>query len=352
MDKLAIPDKITPFIAALRELIRTGAAAYPNLEASCLIDLPVVRQQSGVDASATKRAHVFTQILQHIIGHRLQGKDIQVATILFSFDSYAGVPIQDRYRAVAKLHNPHWTWENYRKEPLTRHLLAVYLALEREVELTTTPAHFEIHSHQSHNGLVGQDWVMERFEGTYNLPLVPGEPLEVIGVRRLRAVSEQAGMWRYILHLREGSVQGTPLVTLIGSGTVVINDLYIDSGTGIHTYTVDVVFPQPFRYGETVEFTLIIRALVRYEILMPKKGVDWYGLVKLRSPTQSARIGVRFPLDKQPRNVWRYEDLISGLVRPGTPTDETRLTIDQSGYVSCSWADLSAGYSYGISLEW
>jgi GMP synthase (glutamine-hydrolysing) len=51
------------------------------------------------------------------------------------------VPVrpQHRYRAVAKLYNQHWTWENYRKEPLTRHLLAVYLALKREAEIAPEP---------------------------------------------------------------------------------------------------------------------------------------------------------------------------------------------------------------------
>jgi len=136
MSNIIIPSEATPYIDALRALIRTGAAADPSLEASVLIDLPVVIQQSGNKASAEKRAHTFIKILQHVASSRLEGKDSETAVILFGFGPYAGVPVQERYRAVAKLYNPYWTWENYRKEPLTRHLLAVYLALKREKALT------------------------------------------------------------------------------------------------------------------------------------------------------------------------------------------------------------------------
>lgn len=135
MDKLQIPEEAATYIDALRSLIRTGAAAAPLLEQSPLIDLPVVLQQCDRNASATKRAHVLITVLQDVTTHRLTGKESETAAILFGFDTYAGMPLQDRYRAVARLYNTHWTWENYRKEPLTRHLLAVYLALKREAEL-------------------------------------------------------------------------------------------------------------------------------------------------------------------------------------------------------------------------
>jgi GMP synthase (glutamine-hydrolysing) len=143
MNKLHIPPTDAPYIEALRQLIRTGVTAAPGLEESPLVDLPVVRGACPSDASPTRRAHAFIQILQRIIAERLAGHEAKTATILFGLSEYAGVAIQDRYRAVAKLYNPYWTWENYRKEPLTRHLLAVYLALKREPELvhSNSPEH-------------------------------------------------------------------------------------------------------------------------------------------------------------------------------------------------------------------
>jgi len=135
MNKLNIPTADAPYIEALRELIRTGVTAAPNLERSPLIELPAVWQQCGADASPTRRAHAFITLLRRVIQQRLEGTEAQTATILFGFENYAGLPIQDRYRTVAKLYSPYWTWENYRKEPLTRHLLAVYLALKREATL-------------------------------------------------------------------------------------------------------------------------------------------------------------------------------------------------------------------------
>lgn len=136
MDKFNIPAADAPFINALRALIRTGVMAAPDLERSPLVDLPIVVQHSGPKASPAKRAHVFCKVLRQIIQQRLEGKEARTAATLFGIEEHAGVPIQDRYRAVAKLYNPYWTWENYRKEPLTRHLLTVYLALKREPEFT------------------------------------------------------------------------------------------------------------------------------------------------------------------------------------------------------------------------
>jgi len=135
MDTLQIPDEATPYIQALRETIRTGVMAYPALEQSPLIDLPIVTRRSGASASPAKRAHVFIEVLRHVIQQRLEYKEAETAMILFGLEKYAGMPIQARYEAVAKLFNPYWTWENYRKEPLTRHLYVIYLALKREVEL-------------------------------------------------------------------------------------------------------------------------------------------------------------------------------------------------------------------------
>jgi len=131
------PDTDNLLVDELRKLIRTGATAAPALEVSPLLDMPVVLQASGPNASPAKRAHVFITILRRVVQERLEGREAETAALLFGFDTYAGVPVQDRYRAVAKLYNPNWAWKNYRREPLTRHLGVVLLALKREAELAT-----------------------------------------------------------------------------------------------------------------------------------------------------------------------------------------------------------------------
>ena len=135
MDTTQIPPETTPYIQALREIIRTGIMASPTLERSPLINLPVVLQQSGPSASPSKRAPIFIETLRQVIQKRLEYKEAETAIILFGLGKYAGVPVRSRYEAVAKLFSPYWTWENYRKEPLTRHLYVIYLALKREAEL-------------------------------------------------------------------------------------------------------------------------------------------------------------------------------------------------------------------------
>jgi hypothetical protein len=262
------------------------------------------------------------------------------------------VPIQDRYRAVAKLYNPYWTWENYRKEPLTRHLLAIYLTLKREAGLASGLALQNNHPRKARSGLVGQDWLLEHFDGLYVLPYKEGMPLESIQTRRFRAICDKIDTYRQIAYVRERGVSSVPRLTLLGEGTATITDTYVDASNDLRIYVTEVKFPKPIKYGESVEFTIHKQVDVHIDRVIQEKGWDWYGLVSLASPAESARIALRLPPQKLPRSIWRYEDIISGLVRPGSPTDDNRLSVDSSGVVSCSWEDLSAGYSYGISLDW
>ncbi len=351
MDKLHLPEKSLPYISALRGLIRTGAAASPTLESSLLIDLPAVWQRCTPSASSLKRSHVFIKLLHHVITQRFEGKDSETALILFGYDRYAGVPIQDRYRAVAKLYNPHWTWENYRKEPLLRHLLLVYLALEREAELASTAPLFGSQPQPAQHGLIGQDWVLESFEGFYNFPAQPGQPLEIVQTRRLRASSNGATVWQHSAFWRERGVSSIPQIALFGPGTASVTDTHLDPTTGMRVFVTKVQFPQPIAYGQVVEFTLVKRVDVHHEQLVPLIGRDWFGLNVLASPAEHIKIGLQFP-GKRPQKVWRHENIISGLTRSDPHTSENQLAIDNTGFVSHTWSDASAGLSYGISLEW
>lgn len=352
MDKLNIRTADVAYVHALRQLIRTGVIAAPDLESSPLIGLPIVLRQVGNDASAAKRAYAFIKILQQVIRYRLEGKDAETANILFAFEGYAGVPIQDRYRAVAKLYNPYWTWENYRKEPLTRHLLAVYLALKREGELGQPLQFLDAQPRKGRTGLVGQDWVLEQFDGLYTLPTAEGEPLEAVQTRRLRAVCDQIDTYRHYAYVRERGISAVPREVLVGPGTLAVTDTYVEPSTNLRVYITEVTFPKPIRYGESIEFTLLRKLDAKLDQVIQDKGWDWYGLVTLASPAESARISVHFQDGKQPKHVWRYEDIISGMLRPGVPTPDNRIVPDASGFARHTWTDLSAGYSYGISMEW
>lgn len=352
MDKLKIPPAEIPFIEALRELIRTGAIAAPNLESSPLISMPIVLRESGNGASAAKRAYTFIRILQQIIRLRLDGKEAETANILFGFEGYAGVPIQDRYRAVAKLYSPYWTWENYRKEPLTRHLLTVYMLLKREAELTADLPIMQEHPRKARSGLVGQDWLLETFDGVFTFPAATGQPLETVQTRRLRAMCDKIDTYRHYAYVRERGISSVPHISLLGPGNVTVTDTHVDPLNGLRIYVTEIRFPRPIYYGESIEFTVLKRVDAQLDHVIKEKGWDWYGLVTLASPAVSAKVGIRFPLDTYPTSVWRYEDVISGLIRPGVPNSKNRLSVDSSGFVGCSWADLSAGYSYGIALDW
>jgi GMP synthase (glutamine-hydrolysing) len=138
--KLNIPELEQSYVDALRALIRSGVMAAPGLENSPLVDLPVVIKRVRPGASPEKRAHEFIEALRQVIHTRLESKDAAIAAMLFGLGDFAGMPIRERYGKVAQLYNPYWSWESYRKEPLTRHLLGVYLALKREAELLAEPS--------------------------------------------------------------------------------------------------------------------------------------------------------------------------------------------------------------------
>jgi GMP synthase (glutamine-hydrolysing) len=138
--QLNIPATDRSYVDALRALIRNGVMAAPGLENSPLVDLPVVVKRVGPGASPERRAHAFIEALREVIRTRLEGRDADIAAMLFGLGDFAGMPIQERYRMVAQSYNPYWTWDSYRKEPLTRQLLGVYLALKREAELRAEPS--------------------------------------------------------------------------------------------------------------------------------------------------------------------------------------------------------------------
>lgn len=132
MDDFPSAEQTQAFVAALRALITPGVYAA-ELETSPLIDLPAVEARAGPDAPRTLRAQVFIELLENVTNVRLSPTDRTAASILFGIGTWSGKPARERHYEVAKLRNKHWSWErNYRKEPLTRDLLAVLRALIRE----------------------------------------------------------------------------------------------------------------------------------------------------------------------------------------------------------------------------
>lgn len=140
---------------ALRDLIRPGVYAAA-LENSPLIELPAVTKRTGAEAPATTRARAFIEVLNTVISSRLSRTDRDAASILFAVGDWSGVPVRERHHAVAKLRNKHWTWErNYRKEPLSRDLLAVLRAIAREGDAQEQPAN--VPEERSPTGRVGDE---------------------------------------------------------------------------------------------------------------------------------------------------------------------------------------------------
>jgi tetratricopeptide (TPR) repeat protein len=120
------------YIDALRSLITPGLYVA-KIEETVLVDLPVIILAAAGNESRSVRAQVFIRALERVVRTKLSVSDQEAAEILLAMGRWSGVPVRERHYEVAKRRNKSWTWErNYRKEPLTRDLMAVLVALQRE----------------------------------------------------------------------------------------------------------------------------------------------------------------------------------------------------------------------------
>lgn len=106
-----------------------------------------------------------------------------------------------------------------------------------------------------------------------------------------------------------------------------------------------LIFPVPLKRGQSHKFSF-------KEILTepePELDEDFAGQ-SFETPTLSYKQTVIFKGAK-PSVIWSY-DKLSRFVRPGEPTDENRLTIDENGIVSKEFNQLYGGFHFGVAWRW
>src|SRR6266540_5359117 len=353
--KFEIPAEAKPYTEALRELIRSGVRSSPALEMSPLVDLPAV-QRVAPPASATQRADAFVAVLETVIRQRLAGKSQAAALTLFAYGDSAGMSMGDRYRKVAKLFNAHWTWENFRKEPLDRLLLEIYLALYREGQANAVESMSHSDVANPSSGLravtAGGNYALISREVLYNFPASDGEPREIIDVREIEATTDGMEVWEQnFYHWGKGPVE-TPAATLFGPGELSItHDSVLKTGPlPGRTYNLRVRFPKPLRKGERVRFAIYRKQDVRLgDFVRPQWHDGWCFTPVIE--TQEFTLSIRFPRGMRPSRVWHYEDLPEKLA-PGVPTDTNTIEPDSTGFVSFLWREPRLGLSCGLEWEW
>jgi hypothetical protein len=357
MEKFSIPLDAKVYVDALRSLIRSGANATASLEESALIDLPIVLTESGSDAKPARRAATFVGILERVISQQLNGNDRRAAFILFAFSDYAGLAQGDRYEAVAKLRGKR-KWDFYRKEPLDRDLLMVYLALYREGEGARVSIAKEggrvQSSHASRFLIDGGDYVTNVYEAIHNFPESPRKLWQSMQNREVTASSDGVDAWRQPSRIWGAKNSDKhPEVTLFGSGKLtIIYDQPSEqlAGPG-RIYVTEVRFSEPLQKGQRIRFGLLKQWPVSFEQLTRKGRRDEASLIGITIPIQRATIGVRFPVNAKPKSVWHFEDLPPWL-GSGVATEGNKIDIDSTDFASYTWNDLLVGYSYGIAWEW
>jgi hypothetical protein len=351
MDKFQIPEAARPFTDALRNLTKTGVTAAPGLDTSPLIELEAVATRVGADADGHTKAVAFTELLTDLTkdGHTgaLMGKDHEVATRLFGLHEWAGVPSRQRYEEIAKLYDKRWTWENFRKEPLDRHLYAVYLALYRQGKLPVASS-IETAEPQS----VFQ-YKLTDYDVTYRMPITPGQPREELEVREIEALTDGVENWKASTRYWGKAAEVGPEVTLFGPGNLTVRaDTPItgSGGTPGRAYITEVAFPAPLKKGQRIRFTLLKRQAVEFgDLVRP----DWQDCQSLTPalPVARASIRITFPQDHTPGDIWHFEDLEDWMV-PGVSSEASHMTPDVGNTVAHTWLKPRIGASCGIAWRW
>lgn len=363
MKKFEIPEQAVPYLDALAKLVSAGVHAAVSLEASPLIDMPLVGYKTGSGAPRGHRALVFIQELEKVVQQQLAGNDTKKALCLFGLGDYAGKPEIERHRQFAKLYDKNATWDTVRREPLTRFLFTVYLALVREGERVLSESGAEFKQEVAHvsdstpqsrriNRLDAGSYSLSSFEQLYNLPRRRGDPREFLQVRELVAADDGVETWRAATRWWGKGADEHPELTLFGPGELsVIYDGKLPHSRSARVITSEVRFPRPLKKDEHIRFVILRRHQTAFEELVRPGWQDSAGITQVTIPIQSGTVGIRFPESERPSRVWHYEDLPDFLI-PGIAAEDNTLPVDASGFVSFSWRDLIIGLSYGIGWEW
>lgn len=358
MDKPKSREELKPYLAALKQLARSGQASAVGIEATPLIDMPIVTHSVGPEAPVELRVDAFVAALGETIERRLKGAEQEKARALFGYGEYAGLPMQERYDRVARLHYAKGaSWERFRKEPLEDLLTKVLVGLHRQsVALSTSTASRGSEesrgTESARDPVVGGAFSLDRYSITYNFPDGPGLPREILETREVRAARDGVEKWQIASQYWGKSPEQVPEISLFGPGRLdVLHEKKL-----LHTpypgqaYTTRVIFPKSLKAGEITTFSLLKRQPVEFDELVSTGYRDQRDVTPV-VPISHLNIAVRFPAGRHPHHVWHFEDLPEYL-GPGVPDESNTLTLDESGFTEFSWDDLMIGHSYGIAWRW
>lgn len=304
MGKFSIPAAAQPYLAELKALIRAGVHSAPSLGESPLLKLPAVVAAAGRGAPPSVQVRAFTDILHRVIQERLQGLDRETAAILFAYDDYAGMATRDRYERVAEIQGKQ-KWDGFRKEPLDRHLVAVYLALVTFAEgpADNSQPSSEPQRTTRHHSAGGQ-YILRSREVVCNLPWQEGEAREVIDRREIEATADNIGVWRQTKAYIGRRVATQPTFALFGAGKLsVVQESRLQGIESSRAHLLEVEFPTPLSRGDRAQFAIYMRHPVNFEDVVRHDYRDGWKMTPIIQ-TDSFSLAVRFPQVRRPRSVW------------------------------------------------
>ncbi len=370
MARYQVPPGAQPFIQQLRRLIAPGVSAAQLPASSELLTLPFITELSRSEGlppiaalSTAIRAVSLEDNARPGTAAVLQGREREMARVLFAVGEYAGIAASNRRRAAARIYyeggegrpytDAEWNrvatrkWDSFSKGPLDRLLVAVLTALtssRKSSEQTRVgPAAARV---------TGEDpYRIALYDVHYNFPRVAGQPRLILETRVI-VPNSPLSSWRQTFRYWGKNPDEPPQVTLFGLGTLTISDdaPYALGDEEGRAFAMNITYEKPLPEGEEFRFALLHRHAVDFQRLTRTGWRDQRDLVPAKT-VDEARISVRFPPDRTPGVVWVYAGMADWLA-PGEPVEGSVRAPDGSGFVTETWRTLEKGLAYGIAWRW
>jgi hypothetical protein len=123
---------------------------------------------------------------------------------------------------------------------------------------------------------------------------------------------------------------------------LIVETKYVKNGS-IHIMR----FPEPLQRGQTYEFSF--QEIMEEQGKLEEINEDFAGQ-SFETPTLKYEQEVVF-IGEKPAIIWAY-DKLSRIVRPGEPTDENILKIDEDGSIKKDFIQVYGGLHSGIAWRW
>lgn len=330
--KFSIPERARPYTDALRDVVRVGLWAWLPDAASPLLEMFGDEDGRQNEASLVRGRTRLVEAIKAAVDEKMEGDFRSRMLALLGMREWSNQPLSKRQEFVGSIYpSTGQNWEGFRKEPLDRHLLSLFISLETQKYQPAKP-----------EPPVTDDLGYETVQYHSRCDLGSGETVQR---RIIRALRDNVTHWEIAVSTWGRSEE----VSLLGDGTLTRHSEGEIRRTSRGTsYFLRVDLPKPLRRDEEFAFTLLRREEPNLD--RPTGWLDQRQLTP-RLSMHRATLEMVFPRDRHPPEVWAFGDMAPWLV-PGVPSAGMTLATGEDGVVRFSWPRPTERRSCGIAWQW